>query len=611
MSSLSTPTVKPSPIIYVRPATAGQETVGRLLERTQEREFLIEFGSERIIARQQDLKHHAIETVQEGGVRQRFLADPDNFAAQWRQEPLTTLCDLVEAAPGALRLRSIRLEAEASGLLERGDDRAWDRLVAGLREQPRISTVDLGGAEHVTTSSTADVNDDASGSTQPGSGTTDGSEAENRTRNATLEYLVRGQPQALELASKRLAELQPETATEEVLGSLQTCLSGDETLSPRLFARLKKLAAASAELQASLLQPVLTSGLEVIRGSARTDRRELADALVSAIWAWSELDLSQLQNESTCDEIIELLQIPPSSKAWAPTGPRVATLSALAERPEVASRLNDQSVWRGVPWTALVKLLKVPPIAQLLAQEPLRDKVLRAAATARASSKDPAARRFADLVTAPEPLQQLITRDQISKLLLVMERQSVQLNEALQEREDLAVARSRPGIRSAAIAETASELSSTRGELESQTAQVASLQLKLQELESQLATTTHQLREELDRPRREATLAGERVAAQARQAQIDVFRALGDLLSALAPKADTDASVKTLWATYERRAEEIGLVGFGAPGEEIPFDPTRHESVDAPSTTVRVRFGGYELSGLPPTIVTKAVVEAT
>lgn len=610
MSSQSVPpAIKPSPVVYVRPAIAGQESVGRVLRRTPDKELIIEFGSEQITARQQDLKHHAIETVQEGGIRQRFLANRDAFATEWRREPLATLCDVVESAPGALRLGAIRREAEASGLLDQGDDKAWDRLVARLKESSGITVFDHSGAEHVATNSDGTPSDLTAEPTPTGSATSDGSEASRPATEAVLEYLVRGQPQALELASTHLAELQPDSASEEVLHSFQSCLSEDETFTPRAFGRLKKLAAASEELPTRLLRPVLTSGLDAIRDSARTDRRELADALVSVIGAWSEFDVSKLQDESTSDELIELLRIPPTPKAWSPTGPRIAIISALAENPEVVGRLSDKSIWRGVPWNALVKVLKVAPIARLLAHHPLRDEVLRAAVTSRSSSKDPAARRFADLITAPEPLRELVTADQISKLLMVMERQSPQLAEVLEDRGALAVARSEPGIRSDAIAQTEAELAATRSELELQGGLSTSLRANVHELENQLATITQQLHEELDRPRREATLSGERVAAQARQAQIDLFRALGDLLSALAPNATADASVRTLLATYERRAEQIGLVGFGARGDEVPFDPTRHESVDDPSLTVRVRFRGYELPGDPPTIVTKAIVE--
>lgn len=606
MSSQTDPSdIKASPVIYVRPAAAGQASVGRLIQRTPDRELLIDFGSEPIVARQQDLRHHGIETVQEGGVRQQFLADPDGFASAWHGNMMTTVMNLLEAAPGALRLGSIRLEAQASGLLDRQDEAGWDRLVGELRKHPGITVLELSGAEHVAITETASDGRDAA--------PTAAGRADERNGNSppdVLEYLRRGQPQTLEAASKQLVEQTPASATEEVLRSLQECLSDDEMLSPRLFARLKKLVAASKEWPPFLLEPVLTSSLNSIDTHARTDRRELAEALVSVIGPWTELDASSLEEERIQNQLIDLLRIAPTPKAWTPTGPRVSIISALAQRSEMTGPLSDPSIWRRVSWNALVKMLTVAPVAQLLARAPLRDEVLRAAVITRTSSKDRAALRFADLVTAPEPLQEFITADQISKLLLVMERQSPQLAEALMSRERLAVSRAEPEILASTTARSEAELAKLKSELESHSELIVSLRTTIQELESQLTTTTQQLREEIDRPRRETALAGERVEAQARQAQIDAYRALGDLLSSLEPKAQADASVKTLLATHRRRAEDIGLIGFGTPGDQGPFDPARHESVDAPSATVRVRTGGYEIAGSPPTVVTKAVVEA-
>ena len=258
----------------------------------------------------------------------------------------------------------------------------------------------------------------------------------------------------------------------------------------------------------------------------------------------------------------------------------------------------------------MVKLLELGRIGELLASPKLHESVLRPAVADRLTANDPAAHRLADLTTAPAPLQELVSADQVSTLLLVMSRQSPQIYDALRMREGAAVAGSEAQVRADVTAELGADLTVAQADLQTQTERVASLEAELRHVGEQLETTTRQLREEADRPRREAALAGERMAAQARQAQIDVFRALADLLVALAPAAETDASVSTLRSTHERRAAAIGLVAFAAPGEVVDFDPTRHESVDEPTATVRVRYCGYQLLGDPPTVVTKAVVEA-
>lgn len=597
----TSPNPKPSPMIYVRRGTDGRDRVGEILGRTPDRELRVRFGSREEVGSPRDLRQRGIESVQQGGLRHRFADDPDGFSARWRNDAISAVCELVADAPGALRVSSMRADAESCELIDARDGTTWDELLAKLATDDRIVVTTIGESEHFAPRTTTEPGARPSG---------EHARSDDGDRDPVEAYLAGGSTEALGRATEVLKGLEPGAATEVVMRAFRVCLSSDESFTPVAISRLKRLAAASGGLAQALFTPVAHLAAESLVSSRRTDRRDLADAVLTVLGSWLDEDAAKARVEATAEDLLALLRLPAPSKAWTPRGGRVATISALAGTGGFDEKLTDPQIWRGVRWESLVKMLELGPTGELLASPKLRESVLRPAVADRMATKDPAARRLADLTTAPAPLQELVTADQVSTLLLVMSRQSAQVDDALRMREGAAVANSEPRIRADLMAELGVDLAAARAELQAQTERVASLEAELRRVSEELETTTRQLREEADRPRREAALAGERMAAQARQAQIDVFRALADLLVALAPAAETDASVSTLRSTHERRATAIGLVAFATPGEIVDFDPTRHESVDEPTTTVRIRHCGYQLSGDPPTIVAKAVVEA-
>lgn len=591
------PTLKSSPTIYIRRGTDKHDEVGESVGRTPERELRIRFGSREEAFSPRDLRQQGVVSAQMGGVRHRFGIDPDDISSRWRDDPVSVVCELVAGAPGALNVSLIRSEAESCGLLGSGDVATWDDLFTKLSADGRVVVTTIGDSDYLT-------------ARKPES-----SPKEDRVHSAdqdhdSVELYLAGMTEALGRAAEALEGLESTEAAEVVMRAFRACVSSDESLTPAAISRLNKLSSASGNLATGLFAAMARLAAETIVTSTRTDRRDLAEAFLTLLGSWLDDDATKEHIEASAEDLLALLRLPAPSKAWKPKGPRVTTISALAATGRFDDQLTDPQIWKGVQWETLMRLLEFERTGELLVSPTLRESVLRPAIANRMATKEPAVRRLADLTTAPTPLQELVTVDQVSKLLLVMSRQSRQVDDALRKRELQAVADSEPRIRADVTAEVEADSAATRADLEAQTEHVASLDGELHDVREQLEATTRRLRAEADRPRREAALAGERMAAQARYAQIAVFRALADLLAALAPPAEQDASIRTLRSTHEQRAVAMGLVAFATPGEVVDFDPTRHESVDEPTATVRVRHCGYQLTGDPPTVVTKAVVEA-
>jgi hypothetical protein len=620
MNSQSDPPLrKIAPTVYIDLSIKGISPVGRVVERTADKELVIDFGSRRTTARPSELKFFEIAAVQEGGVRQQYLANRGTFTSDWQEDHLGVLTRLIQNAPGALRLSAIQRDALECGLVL--NDKEWSGILKTLRQVPKVTIFTQQGEEFI---SSAPAIQPGNSIDVPLQGEPNRPEetAENAADlDAVGRYLKLGQPEVLIRAGKRLAGLDSELASAEILNFYEACLTDGETFTPHTFVRLKDLVAGDEDLAAKLLLPVLNSGLNAITGSARTDRRELAQSLLALIAAWSQYETSKPLLIPAGQSLIQLLCISPPSKAWASKG-RVTIILALAADPQFSDALRDTSIWSGITWSSLVNLLRDKSVAGLLVAglldaEPLREEVLRPAVTARSTAKDSPARRLADLATAPEPLQTLVTDDQMSKILLAVSRKSPQVGAAIRAREDLAVSKAAPEIRAAAITQnearmraTLQEAKTLKEQLEAQAADLLKLQDKLGTTEEKLDSAEHSVRELRDQPRKEAEVAGKQAKAIAQQSQMEIFAVLGELLSDIAPLSAGSEAVRTIQVLYERRSAAIGLESLGVPGDIVEFDPNQHEAVDKSSGKVRIRYSGYRVAGESTHVVKKAIVEA-
>lgn len=620
MNSQSDPPArKIAPTVYIDLSIEGISPVGRVVERTADKELVIDFGSKRTTARPSDLKFFEIAAVQEGGVRQQYLANRGTFTSDWQEDHLGVLTRLIENAPGALRLSAIQREALECGLVL--SDKEWSGILKRLQQVPKVTLFTQKGEEFVGSAPAIQPSNSIDGPLQG-----EPSRLEETTENAADldavgRYLKLGQPEVLIRAGKRLAGLDSKSASAEILNFYEACLTDGESLTTDTFTRLKELVAGDEDLAAELLPQVLHSGINAITGDARTDRRELAQSLLALIAAWSQYETSKPLLIPAGQSLIQLLCISPPSKAWASKG-RVTIILALATDPQFSGALRDTSIWSGITWSSLVNLLRDTSVAGLqvaglLDAEPLREEVLRPAVIARSTAKDSPARRLVDLATAPEPLQTLVTEDQMSRLLLALSRKSPQVGAAIRAREDLAVSKAEPEIRAAAITQnevrmraTLQESKTLKEQLEAQAADLRKLQDKLGATEEKLNTVEHALSELRDQPRRDAEVAGKQAKAIAQQAQMEIFTVLGELLSDIAPLSASSEAVRTVQVLYERRSSAIGLESLGVPGDIVDFDPNQHEAVDKSSGRVRIRYSGYKVAGVNTHVVKKAIVEA-
>ena len=327
-------------MIYLRRGSDGRDQVGEFLGRTPDRELRVAFGFREVVGSPRDLRGMGIDSVQEGGVRHRFAGDPDGLTTRWRDDPVGAICEMVIAAPGALRVGSIRSEAEACGLISSGDGAAWDELVAKLGADDRVTVTTIGESEHLAPRTTPKP------SARPGGEHTQSDD----DRDPIGAYLVGGTTDALGRATEALKELEPVSAAEVVMRAFRFCLSSDETFTPAAVSRLKKLAPASSGLATELFTPVARLASTVLRPSTRTDRRDLADAFLTVLGSWLDDDATKERVEATAEDLLALLHLPAPSKAWAPKGPRVTTIAALADADRFSEELTDPQIWRGVRW---------------------------------------------------------------------------------------------------------------------------------------------------------------------------------------------------------------------------------------------------------------------
>ncbi|MEU1595120.1 hypothetical protein ABZ468_20140 [Streptomyces sp. NPDC005708] len=134
------------------------------------------------------------------------------------------------------------------------------------------------------------------------------------------------------------------------------------------------------------------------------------------------------------------------------------------------------------------------------------------------------------------------------------------------------------------------EIGGLRAQLESAFAELAAVTRRAEAL-----TRQAQRREEELRQSRQAGRAASQ--SQLRQARIDGLRALATVLAEVADQAihatEESASARVLYRRVLAQAAAAGLVDFGTAGEEVDFDPVRHQALTDPAARVVVERPGF------------------
>jgi hypothetical protein len=403
MNSQSDPPLrKIAPTVYIDLSIKGISPVGRVVKRTADKELVIKFGSKHFTVPARKLKDFEIAAVQEGGVRQHYIANPGTFTSDWQENHLRVLTRLIENAPGALRLSAIQREALECGLVL--SDKEWSGILKRIQQVPNVTLFTQQGEEFVGSAPAIQPGNSIDGPRQGKPNRVEETAENAADFDAVGQYLKLGQPEVLIRAGQRLAGLDSESASAEILNFYEACLTDGETFTPDTFGRLRDLVAGDEDLAAELLPQVLHSGLNAITSVARTDRDKLANSLLALIATWLQYETSKPLLIPAGQSLIQLLCIFPPPNAWSSKGARVPIILALGAEPQFADGLQDAAIWSKVPWNSLVTLLKDESVAGLLVAglldaEPLREEVLRPAVIAKAKPKDSPARQFADLAS--------------------------------------------------------------------------------------------------------------------------------------------------------------------------------------------------------------------
>lgn len=576
MSATSSST--PAPVaIYLRRRGAGWQR-GETAGRGERGHVDIQFGAEVISLRLRDLGAHGIERALAGGLLDYLTRSPEHFSAEWQEDRVSALVNVIAGCGRPVTLVELESDLRRSGLAGTNDPIERAQLLDRLSESDAIRLEQVDGQAVLAPAAPPHRDDPLATFLEVGEGSA--------AAKSALEQLTE---------SRRAAE---------VLQKAKEALQRSERAS-HVLRRVKELVPASSPLARQLATPIADLCRELISDDVdEGERLSTAQAGISLLFGWLSHDDNRGQTAQCLPAIRELLAAPQRSGAFSPKGPRVSLMALLIES-GMEDTLCMPEMWRALKFDELVVLLDGSKVARLLRQEPLLTEVTARVTSDLLDSDITWAGKLGCLLTAPNPIPELVTIDRFERLLDRNADQPTNFGSALRRWKDSAVG----SARQEATDEAMTHLSRVETEL---TTQLMSTQRRVQELEDVQARLERDLRDERLKELHRGEESHQRAIAEARHTQRDVYRSLGRVLSDLHPLAETSDAARTLLRTSEAKAAEIGLLARGTPGDAVPFDPREHEMHGGvPGTPAVLRVPAYVLDGAPEqTVVVKAKVEA-